>query len=300
VRRTAAKKPKNRGGTAWHATCTGLEHGGSGVSANDRELGAYRRLARSRALLDAERERALLRHAKEGDAGATRELVECHMRLVVQVASAYARDGISVHDLVGEGVLGLMEAVRRFDLEQPVRFASYAAWWVRACVGRHALANRRIVGMPDTRAARLARTRLRGTERALSQELGRKPACDELAAALGISEADVEQVDAALSGRDVVLVHDGSTSSFEPPDEHDGPEQAVANAESEAQRTRDVQYALAGLDPRERAIVCEHLYTEHAASLTELGRSLGMSRQRAGQILAGACEKLRTELSRVA
>jgi RNA polymerase sigma-32 factor len=270
------------------------------VTANDREWGSYRRLARGKAMLDGERERELLRRAKNADQIATRELVESHMRLVVQVASRYARDGLSAHDLVSEGVLGLMEAVRRFDLEHESRFVSYAAWWVRACIRRHALANRRIVGMPDTRGARVARAKLRGTERALFQELGRKPSRSELAATLGIAEMDVELVDAALSGRDVPIMHDGSAASFEPSDERDGPEQAVAKAQTQAWRAREIEGALAGLNPRERAIVCKHLVAAEGQSLAELGRTLGMSRQRAGQILAGACEKLRAELSCVA
>lgn len=270
------------------------------MNLNQAEWRAYRSRASETPLLDAEREHAMLRLAQHGDERATRELVESHMRLVVQVASSYARDGLSVHDLVSEGVVGLMEAIRRFDVSRPVRFASYASFWVRARVRQHALANRRIVGMPDTRGARLARARMREAERELRQTLGRAPTRAELAAKLGVSETDVELVEAALSTRDVAISHGDGSAAFDPSDERDGPEQAVANAEAEALCTEHVRRALTRLDARERALVCEHLCAEEGQSLAQLGRSLGVSRQRAGQILAGAREKLRVELACIA
>lgn len=259
----------------------------------------YRMAAKNRPLLPAGAERTLLEQARAGCPKATRALVESHMRLVVQTASGYARDGLSVHDLMAEGTLGLMEAIRRFDLTRDSRFASYATWWVRACIRRHALCNRRIVGMPDSRGARLARARLRGTERRLTQELGRKPSYRELASALGVSEDDVVLVDTALSSRDVPILL-GEVDTFEPRCDSFDPEQAVAEAEAHEKRTRTVQSALDALSERERALVCDHLYREDAKSLAELGRMLGVSRQRAGQILEGARQKLRAELQQVA
>jgi RNA polymerase sigma-32 factor len=262
------------------------------VSPNYREWEHYRCQAMQKPLLDVERERSLLERAREGDRDASAELVGSHMRLVVQVAASYARDGLSVHDLVGEGVLGLMEAVQRFDMGRDARFASYAAWWVRARVRAHALANRRIVGMPDTRGARVARSRMRESERQLAQRLGRRPSRAELAQELGVAEHDVELVDAALSSRDVPL----QGSPYEPSDEAEGPEQTVARAEADAQRRASLTRALATLSDRERDVVWSQLGREDGQSLSELGRSLGVSRQRAGQILAGAREKLRAEL----
>ena len=260
----------------------------------------YQQLARQRPMVDARREHELLRRAQRGDEGATAELVHSHMRLVVQVAFRYARDGLSAHDLIGEGVLGLMEAVRRFDLTRETRFGSYASWWVRACIRQHALANRRIVGVPSTRGARVARARLRKAERNLSQELGRRPTLGELAQAIEVAEHDVELVDVALSARDLSLTPNDEGSGFEPEDSHPGPEQAVAEAEHRATSSAWLRDALACLNARERAVVCEHLYTEDTRSLTDLGRALGVSRQRAGQIFAHACDKLRAQLVSVA
>jgi len=260
----------------------------------------YRNKAGEKPLLAADRERELLMRAQRGDPRAVGELVESHMRLVVQIASRYARDGLGTHDLVSEGVLGLMEAVRRFDLARETRFASYAGWWVRACVRRYALANRRIVGVPSTRGARIARARLRGTERTLTQRLGRRPTLSELAEALGVSEHDVELVDVALSSRDVSLAPHDHSSAVEFPDENLGPEQAFAEAEHQRVCERTVERALTALSERERALVREQFFEEDGKSLADLGRALGVSRQRAGQILAVARDKLRAQLVAVA
>ena len=269
--------------------------GGEIVRENHAEWSEYRHAARGKPLLGAHEERTMLELAKAGNRCATAALVESHMRLVVQVASSYARDGLSVHDLVSEGMLGLMEAIHRFDLTREARFATYASWWVRACVRHHALANRRIVSMPDTRGARVARARLRKVERTLSQSLGRKPTHAELANELGISEREVEMVDVALSGRDQSI-----GQGAEPLDEAQGPEQAVAASELSALRNAQVKRALEHLSDRERTVVREHLCAEDEHSLAHLGRTLGVSRQRVGQILRGAEEKLRAELSTVA
>lgn len=266
----------------------------------DVEWGRYRHRAREKPLLSAEVERDLLVRAQAGDQRAVHALVESHMRLVVQVASRYAREGLSAHDLVSEGVLGLMEAVRRFDLIHDARFASYAAWWVRACVRRYALANRRIVGGPSTRGARIARARLRQTERLLTQRLGEKPSRAQLAQYLGVSEQDVELVEVSLSSRDVSLTAEDGSTSIELPDELASPEEAVADAEHLLACQRSVRRALSALTEREQAVVREQFLEEEGMSLADLGRQLGVSRQRAGQILAGARDKLRARLEAVA
>jgi RNA polymerase sigma-32 factor len=268
--------------------------------ARSSEWTRYQQLARQHPMLDAERERELVLRAQRGDRTATSELVHSHMRLVVQVAYRYARDGLSAHDLIGEGVLGLMEAMRRFDVTRETRFGSYAGWWVRACIRHFALANRRIVGVPSTRGARLARARLRKAERNLSQALGRRPTLSELSATIEVGERDVELVEVALSSRDLSLTPSEEAGAFEPEDAGLGPEQELAEAEHRAAATASLRAALSCLNPRERAVVCEHLYTEDTRSLTDLGRVLGVSRQRAGQIFAHACDKLRAQLVSVA
>jgi RNA polymerase sigma factor (sigma-70 family) len=251
-------------------------------------------------MLEVGRERELLVQAQRGDQRALAELIDCHMRLAVKVASRYARDGLSAHDLVSEGVLGLLEAVRRFDLRHQTRFASYAGWWVRAFIRRYALANRRIVGVPTTRGARVARARLRQTERELTQSLGRKPERDEIAQALGISEHDVELVDVALSYRDVSLTVQEGSQTYEPIDDQLGPEESFEEHERRMRMESAVTDAMRLLTTREQTVLSKQFFSEAGESLSSVGRELGVSRQRVGQILAGAREKLRGKLEAVA
>lgn len=265
---------------------------------NSEDWSRYRRAAQSAPLLTADRERELLEGAQHNDRAARDELIRCHMRLVVEIAARHARRGLSAHDLIAEGVVGLMEAVKRYDLSHDTRFSSYAMWWVRACIRQFALANRRIVGMPSTRGARRAQSRLREAERALQQSLGRTATRDELAQAIGVHEADIESVEAALSAWDVSLSQlepGGQPWSSDP-----SPEWLVAEAEERKLRSRCVEAGLKSLTQRERRLVCEQYCEDEGQTLSDLGRELGVSRQRAGQILAVAREKLRSSLSQVA
>lgn len=257
------------------------------------DWGRQRRIAQTAPMLTQESERELLLRAQRGDRRAVDALVASHMRLVVSVASRHAKGSLSPHDLVAEGAVGLLEAIRRYDYARDTRFASYAVFWVRAWVSRYALANRRIVGAPSTRAARKARAQLRRTERALVCELGRAPSRAELAQALQIDEQDVQAVDAA---GDVSLGQEGAA---EPADPQPLPETMFADEELRALRRRSVAQALEQLSEREHSIVHQHM-AEEPRSLAELARELGVSRQRTGQIMANARVKLRGPLEQVA
>jgi RNA polymerase sigma factor (sigma-70 family) len=267
------------------------------VSAND-DWRRYRRNAASKALLEPAHERSLIERAQAGDRSAVTELVDSHMRLVIQISARYARAELSAHDLTAEGVLGLLEAITRFDTRRETRFGGYAAWWVRAYVHRHAADNRRIIGMPSSRAARLIESKLRGTESRLTQTLGRAPSRLEVAEALDVAEHDVDLVMEALYARDLAIVRDPQEQhSVELADPDGDPEEALAAAELEAVRLRSLNRALAALDEREQTLVRQHLYTDDKQTLAEVGRGLGISRQRAAQILEGARQKLRSNLA---
>lgn len=250
--------------------------------------------------LAADEERELLKRAQEGDRQAVRALVDSHMRLVMQIASRYERDGLSVHDLVSEGVVGLIEAIGRFDMSHQTRLSTYASWWVRARIREFAFENRRTVPIPSTRAARVARARLNVVRRKLSQELGREPSHAELAVAIGVAESDVATVATALSAHDVSLSPDADGFAFEPADDRINPEQAVAERESERVLRRALSTALDTLSERDRKIVHEQFLAEDLKSMAELGRSLGVSRQCVCQIFARLRKKLGRELKHVA
>jgi RNA polymerase sigma-32 factor len=251
-------------------------------------------------LLDAARERTLLVAATRGDTQAACELVQSHTRLVMKIAKRYRRGNLAWEDLVSEGVLGLLEAIRRFDLSQQTRFAAYACWWIRARIGQYALENRRLVRIPTTRAARSVARGLGRTEQRLSQRLARPPTSSELASELGVSSADVTEVRTALGGADLSLTTGEGYAGVELAVECESPEQALERSQYELARERRVCEALTKLSPRERQVVREQYFEEHGRSLSQLGLDYGVSRQRVGQLLTNARGKLRQELVQVA
>lgn len=254
-------------------------------------------------LLSEERERALLAsYADSGDRGALSELLQAHVRLVLRIARRHRAGSLREEDLVAEGMLGLVEAARRFDASYGVRFSTYATHWARAYIQRHALGHRRIVGMPDTRAARRVLGRIGRVEPRLSTELGRAPTDSELAGALGVETEDLETVRGSLRARDVALgvaTTDGGPV-WEPSDLAEGPEETVANAEERTMLQAALSRAIGALPARERAIVERRCLTLEPPTLDVLAREMSLSRERVRQLEARALSRLRDALVQAA
>jgi RNA polymerase sigma-32 factor len=251
-------------------------------------------------LLDPARERMLLAAALRGDQRAASELVRTHIKLVKKIAARYRRRSVSSEDLVSEGLLGLMEALRRFDVSQDTRFAAYACWWIRARIGQFALANQRLVRVPSTRGGRAVTRGLRRAEHRLSQRLTRLPTAQELAAELGATAADVAEVRAALSAVDLSLTPVEGQATVQLAADCETPEQAFERRQLALERQHLVYQALSKLSPRERQVVSEQYLDEHGRTLSALGADYGVSRQRVGQMLEGARGKLKHALAQVA
>lgn len=247
--------------------------------------------------LSAEREHVLIREAQAGNATAMEELCQSHLRLVVQIAARYRRPWVQPEDLVGEGSVGLIEAIRRFDLSQTTRLSTYAAFWVRARIRAHAIENRTLVTLPSTRGARLVRGKLAHAERSLSQRLARRPTRAELAAELNVPEADVTSVVLAFSAA-ASLSDAGAPERCDPPDPTPGPEDVIAAQEAQALLASCLSSSLASLAERDRFIVDSHFLRD--ASLADVGVTLGISRQRVSQIMSRLRRSLKKELSCVA
>ncbi len=239
-------------------------------------------------MLEAERERDLLALAQGGDRAAQSELVSAHLRLVRAVARRVTHS--PTEDAIAEGVVGLLEAIQRFDASRGCRLATYAAHWIRARVQRFVLSNRGIVGSPDTRASRRVFGRLARVQRVLATRTSR-PGLDEIAEEIGVHVSDVEGVMSTLRGRDVPI----DTTRDAGAEEvwiSEGPEDRFAEAELAEARRRVIAGVLALLPERERRVVQERALAEDGATLDQLAITLDLSRERVRQLEVRALRRI--------
>lgn len=254
---------------------------------------ALERAARSRGMLGRDEEHLLALRARQGDQRAFDTLVRAHIPLVFAMAFELRAHGLPSDELLSEGLLGLVKAARDFNPSRGTRLATYAAFWIRALMRNYAIKNRRIVRAPSTRNARKLRGSLRRTERELEQRLGARPDAQAIATALNVPASDVEEMRAVLGGRDVVYgvpVAEGGleTASGEPT-----PEALAVDADEHRTATRQLSWGLLGLEPRARRVLQGRYLSSRESTLAELGREMGVSRERIRQIEVQAKEDLR-------
>jgi RNA polymerase sigma-32 factor len=241
-----------------------------------------------------------LRLAKQASAGSDasfERLLRSHLRLVLTIAHEFSAYGLPLEDLAGEGMLGLVEAARRFDPDRGVRLAAYAAWWIRAYMRRYTIFNRRIVRAPSSRHGRKLLANLRRTQRELAQASGERPDADAVATALGVGVRDVEEMEAALSGRDIPCGSDAEGRALDLPEDGPSPEAMVADNEERERSVEVVRDALHRLSNRERHIVQERYFGADSTSLASIGRGMGLSRERVRQLEHQAQAKLRDAIA---
>ena len=250
-------------------------------------------------MLSAERERELaLRFRRDNDLEAARELVLSHLRLVVSVARGYLGYGLPHADLVQEGNIGLMKAVKRFDPERGVRLVSFAIHWIKAEIHEYILRNWRLVRVATTKAQRKLFFNLRSMKQGLAplaaKDLGR------VARELNVRPEDVAEMETRLSGREVAF--DGADDDEEgyapvhylAADADEEPSRVLEAAQQERGRAEGLQSALAALDPRSRRIVeARWLKEKDAATLHDLAREFKVSAERIRQIEEKALAKMR-------
>src|SRR5258707_5727013 len=252
-------------------------------------------------LLTQEQETALGRRLQQhGDIDAARSLVLSHLRLVVAVSRGYMGYGLPQADLIQEGNVGLMKAVRRFDPERGVRLVSFALHWIRAEMHEYILRNWRLVKVATTKAQR----KLFFNRRSMKKGLAPMSATEvgEVASELKVKPEEVVEMETRLSGQELAFEGDrDDDESYAPAhylaDEAAEPYHVLEAEESERVRADGLQKALATLDPRSRRIVeARWLREKDTATLHELAAEFKVSAERIRQIEAKALDKMRNFL----
>jgi RNA polymerase sigma-32 factor len=252
-------------------------------------------------LLSAEEERELaLRYHESNDLEAARRLVLSHLRFVVRVARGYSGYGLSQADLIQEGSIGLMKAVKRFDPEVGVRLVSFAVHWVRAEMHEFILRNWRIVKVATTKSQRKLFFNLRSAKKRLgwlNQE-----EVDAVAKDLGVSSADVLKMEQRLSARDASF--DGPVSDdqdgeiFSPAgyleDNRPSPELQTESLQLEELDQQRLYNALQNLDDRSQDVIKKRWLSEKKSTLHNLAADYGVSAERIRQIEQNAMKKMKS------
>ena len=240
------------------------------------------------------------RYRRDDDLEAAHRLICANLRFVVKVALEYRNYGLKLLDLVQEGNVGLMKAVKKFDPERGLRLITYAVWWIRAYIHNFIIRSWSLVKIGTTQAQKKLFFKLSQTSRAIAQRTGETD-LSAVASELEVSDAEVEQMAVRLGARDasldVELVEGEDFSLLDTlRDERATQEELLAEREESAVRSRQVREALAVLNDRERQIVEQRLLTEEPRTLQEIADDFGISRERVRQLEQNALKRMRRAL----
>ncbi|MBI3714048.1 MAG: RNA polymerase sigma factor RpoH [Burkholderiales bacterium] len=281
---------------------TALALGFSGTLGNiDAYISAVNRLP----MLTQEEEVSLATRLKENnDLNAAQQLVMSHLRLVVSIARGYLGYGLPHADLIQEGNIGLMKAVKRFDPDQGVRLVSYAMHWIKAEMHEYILKNWRLVKVATTKAQRKLFFNLRSNKESLDSMTPSQ--IDSLASKLDVKREDVIEMEMRLSGHDVALdsSSDDEDDKFAPisylKSDTEEPTRVIEAMQYDRLQSEGLESALAKLDPRSRHII-ESRWLQNddgnGATLHELADEYGVSAERIRQIESAALKKMKSSLS---
>jgi RNA polymerase sigma-32 factor len=249
-------------------------------------------------LLSREDEVALARrYRQQGDIEAAHQLITSNLRFVVKVANEYRHYGVKLIDLVQEGNIGLMMAVKKFDPERGIRLISYAVWWIRAYIQNYILKSWSLVKIGTTQAQKKLFFKLKQTKAALLRLTGQENET-EIADQLDVTAAEVAEMDVRISRRDASLdlelvEGDDYTLLSTLADERDNQEQLLAEKEQQDVARELAGKALATLNAREQAIIRARILDDDQLTLQELADRFGISRERVRQLEQNALKKMK-------
>jgi RNA polymerase sigma-32 factor len=238
------------------------------------------------------------RYQSDEDLDSARKLVMSHLRFVVHVARGYSGYGLQLSDLIQEGNIGLMKAVKRFDPDQGVRLVSFAVHWIRAEMHEFILRNWRIVKVATTKAQRKLFFNLRKSKKRLGWMNAEEVRV--IAQDLGVPEATVREMESRLSGRDIGFEAPADADEDAKPapeafliDEGADPYENVSDADQSDNQLETLSAALQKLDERSRDIIQRRWLNEDKATLQDLADEYGVSAERIRQVEANAMKKMR-------
>jgi RNA polymerase sigma-32 factor len=252
-------------------------------------------------LLSREEEHAVaVRYREQGDLDAAFRLVTANLRLVVKIAMDYQSVYTNLLDLIQEGNIGLMQAVKQYNPYRDVKLSSYAAWWIRAFILRYIINNWRLVKIGTTRAQRKLFFNLK-KERERLEAMGYDASPRLLAERLDVSVKDVEEMSARMGSPDLALDEplgaEGQTTFLDAlADTREGPEGIVGREESRARTMEVIRELAETLPEKERAILDRRLLAEEPETLQAIGDSFGITKERTRQLEARLIRRLREAL----
>lgn len=275
------------------------------------ELGLQRYLTEIRRfpMLEKDQEYMLAKRWREHqDTGAAEQLVTSHLRLVAKMAMGYRGYGLPVAEVISEGNIGLMQAVKKFDPEKGFRLATYAMWWIRAAIQEYVLRSWSLVKMGTTAAQKklfFNLRRMKAKMQAIEEGDMRPEQVDEIATKLAVTSDEVVSMNRRLSGPDASLnVRVGEDGGGEWQDwiaaDEASAETVYAEREEHDGRMVLLNAALESLNPRERHIIRERRLKDDPVTLEELAEHYGVSRERIRQIEVRAFEKLQAAMKAAA
>ena len=265
----------------------------SPVSAGEDDVRQYLNEIRRYPRLTPEEERQLAKRCAQGDENAIRQMVNSNLRLVVSIAREYAGRGVALMDLIQEGSIGLLVAARKFDYTKDYRFSTYATKWIRQGVTRCLMNHGSAIRVPLHTAERMRK--IEAVRTALRQEMGEEPTAAQIAKRCGLSEekvAELTQLTPDICSLDVPTGDDDGTALQSLLEDAQAPQPFEELVRGELDKTMD--QLLGTLDERQQQILRLHFGMEdgNCYSLEEIGKKLGISKERVRQVERQAMDKL--------
>jgi len=278
------------------------------TTVTEQGLARYFKEAWSYPVLEAKQELALAeRWRDEGDVESAHALVTSHLRLVVKIAMGYRGYGLPVSDLVSEGNIGLMKAVKKFEPERGFRLSTYAMWWIKAAITEYVLRSWSMVKMGTVAAQKKLFFSLRRHKQRLGIHDNGELTPDQanrLSEDLNVKADEIVNMNRRLSAKDMSLnapvsQDEGSTAEFQDQLEYEGasPEELLADGEERGLQHQLLQSAIKTLDVRERHIFIERRLKDNPVTLEELGQHYGISRERVRQLEVRAFDKVQKAMT---